>query len=160
MTKQYVIGIADMKQSRATGTLITYALGSCVGICIYDPGIKLGSMIHIMLPQAPENKMDNIFKYADTGILETIRKMEAFGAVRARMIAKIAGGAKMFDIPDSSILGNIGDRNGLAVKRILQEQRIKLTHADLGANYARTMSFDVETGMAKIKVFGRDEINF
>lgn len=104
--------------------------------------------------------MDNIFKYADTGILETIRKMEAFGAVRARMIAKIAGGAKMFDIPDSSILGNIGDRNGLAVKRILQEQRIKLTHADLGANYARTMSFDVETGMAKIKVFGRDEINF
>lgn len=160
MTKQYVIGIADMKQSRATGTLITYALGSCIGICIYDPGIKLGSMIHIMLPQAPEGRVDNIFKYADTGISETIRKMEAFGAVRGRMVAKIAGGAKMFDIPDSSALGNIGERNGIAVKKVLQEQRVRLLKADLGANYARTMSFDVETGMAKIKVFGRDEINF
>lgn len=160
MTKQYVVGIADMKQARASGTLITYALGSCIGICIYDPAIKLGSMIHIMLPQAPDNKVDNIYKYADTGIAETIRKMEAFGAVRNRMTAKIAGGAKMFDIPDSSVLGNIGDRNGMAVKKILQEQRVNLQKADLGANYARTMSFDVETGMAKVKVFGRDEINF
>ncbi|MDO5062402.1 MAG: chemotaxis protein CheD [Peptostreptococcaceae bacterium] len=160
MTRQYIVGIADMKQARATGTIITYALGSCIGICLYDPMIKLGAMVHIMLPEAPKNKVDNLFKYADTGIRETLRKMEAFGAVRARMVAKIAGGAKMFDIPDSSSLGNIGERNALAVKQVLMTERIRLIKEDLGANYARTMAFDVETGMAKIKVFGREEINF
>ena len=160
MTKQYIVGIADMKQARAEGTIITYALGSCIGICLYDPTIKLGAMVHIMLPQAPPQSVDNLFKYADTGIEETIRKMEVFGAVRSRLVAKISGGAKMFDIPDSSILGNIGERNANSVKRILQENRIRLLKSDLGANYARTMSFDVATGMARIKVFGRDEINF
>lgn len=160
MSKQYIVGIADMKQARATGTIITYALGSCIGICLYDPMIKLGAMVHIMLPEAPKGNVDNLFKYADTGIRETLRKMEAFGAVRGRIVAKIAGGAKMFDIPDTSALGNIGDRNANSVKQILMAERIRLLKEDLGANYARTMSFDVETGMAKIKVFGREEINF
>lgn len=149
-----------MKHTRAEGTLITYALGSCIGICLYDPNVKLAAMIHIMLPQAPQIGVDNLFKYADTGIEETLRKMEVFGAVRSRIVAKIAGGAKMFDIPDSSSLGNIGERNAQAVKKILQENRIRLLKSDLGANYARTMSFDAATGMAKVKVFGRDEINF
>lgn len=160
MTKQYIVGIADMKQARASGTIITYALGSCIGVCIYDPMIKLGAMVHIMLPQATPNRVDNVFKYADTGIRETIRKMEAFGAVRGRLVAKIAGGAKMFDIPDSSSLGNIGERNAISVKQVLAAERVRLLKEDLGANYARTMSFDVETGLAKIKVFGRDEIIF
>ncbi len=160
MTKQYIVGIADMKQARASGTIITYALGSCIGICLYDPMIRLGAMVHIMLPEAPQNNIDNLFKYADTGIRETIRKMEAFGAMRSRMVAKIAGGAKMFDIPDTSMLGNIGERNAAAVKKVLIEERIRLLKEDTGANYARTLVFDVETGMAKIKVYGREEINF
>ncbi len=160
MIKQYIVGIADMKQARASGNIITYALGSCIGICLYDPMIKLGAMVHIMLPDAPKGNVDNVFKYADTGIRETIRKMEAFGAVRARLVAKIAGGARMFDIPDKSALGNIGDRNAIAVKQILSAERIRLLKEDTGANYARTMSMDVETGLVKIKVFGRDEIVF
>lgn len=160
MNKQYIVGIADMKQARATGTIITYALGSCIGVCLYDPMIKLGAMVHIMLPEAPKGNIDNLFKYADSGIRETLRKMEAFGAMRSRMVAKIAGGAKMFDIPDTSALGNIGERNARAVKQILSVERIRLLKEDIGANYARTMLFDVETGMAKIKVFGKPEINF
>ena len=160
MTKQYIVGIADMKQARASGNIITYALGSCIGICLYDPMIKLGAMVHIMLPDAPKGNVDNVFKYADTGIRETLRKMEAFGAVRSRIVAKIAGGARMFDIPDKSALGNIGDRNAAAVRQILAAERIRLLKEDTGANYARTMSLDVETGLAKIKVFGRKEIVF
>ena len=160
MTKQYIVGIADMKQTRASGNIITYALGSCIGICLYDPMIKLGAMVHIMLPDAPKGNVDNVFKYADTGIRETLRKMEAFGAVRSRIVAKIAGGARMFDIPDKSALGNIGDRNAAAVRQILAAERIRLLKEDTGANYARTMSLDVETGLAKIKVFGREEIVF
>ena len=160
MTKQYIVGIADMKQARTSGNIITYALGSCIGICLYDPMIKLGAMVHIMLPDAPKGNVDNVFKYADTGIRETLRKMEAFGAVRSRIVAKIAGGARMFDIPDKSALGNIGDRNAAAVRQILAAERIRLLKEDTGANYARTMSLDVETGLAKIKVFGREEIVF
>ena len=103
------IGIADMKMAKGQDTLITYALGSCIGICLYDPLLKLGALIHIMLPLNMETGRKNTMKYADTGIRETIKMMEAKGASRARMTAKIAGGAKMFEVSAGSI-GNIGQR--------------------------------------------------
>ena len=74
MDNKHIVGIADMKIARAEGVLITYALGSCVGICLYDPFIKLGGMVHIMLPEALASGNQNVYKYADTGIKETIRK--------------------------------------------------------------------------------------
>ena len=109
MDNKHIVGIADMKIARAEGVLITYALGSCVGICLYDPFIKLGGMVHIMLPEALAPGNQNVYKYADTGIKETIRKMEVFGARRDRMVGKIAGGAKMFEVQASGPLGNIGE---------------------------------------------------
>ena len=86
MNKTYVVGIADMKICRSPGVLVTYALGSCIGVCVYDPVIRLAGMVHIMLPNMYENNKDNIFKYADTGIPETIRKREVLGGVRSRMV--------------------------------------------------------------------------
>lgn len=110
MEKQLVVGIGDMKLGRQEGTIITYALGSCIGIALYDPMIKLGALVHIMLPERV-NSDANIFKYADTGVRETLRKLYAYGAVKHRMTAKIAGGAKMFDMKGkSSAMGNIGKR--------------------------------------------------
>lgn len=160
MENKYIVGIADMKIARSEGTLITYALGSCIGICLYDPVIKLGGMVHIMLPESLSSGGQNVFKYADTGIRETIRKMEVFGARRERIVAKIAGGAKMFDVQATGPLGNIGDRNITSTKSILKMEGIKLLKEDTGANYARTLSFDVSTGMAKIKVFGKADLVF
>jgi len=160
MDNKHIVGIADMKISRGTGTLITYALGSCIGICLYDPVIKLGGMVHIMLPEALSSNNQNIFKYADTGIKETLRKMEVFGAQRRRMVGKIAGGAKMFEVQITGPLGNIGERNAISTKNILKAEGITLLKEDTGANYARTLSFDVSTGMAKIKVFGKSDIIF
>ena len=90
MGKQISVGIADMKLTRREGVLITYALGSCVGISFYDPMIKLGALLHIMLPEKSQVNEANIFKYADSGIRETLRKMTAFGAVKGRMVCKIA----------------------------------------------------------------------
>lgn len=161
MDKQYVVGIADMKLCRREGILITYALGSCIGICLYDPVIKLAGLIHIMLPvnqEASRGGTVNVFKYADTGIPETLRKMEAFGAVRSRIISKIAGGAKMFDIPGNGSLGNIGQRNAETVKQVLRNERIRLIKEDLGANYARTLLFNASNGEGLIRTFGRPEI--
>ena len=100
----------------------------------------------------------NLYKYADTGIRETVRKMTAFGAVKNRMRAKIAGGAKMFETKGSQGLGNIGDRNAQNVKKMLREQGIRLVGEDTGANYARTMSIDASDGKVTIKTFGRPEI--
>ena len=84
MSKEYKVGIADMKIARQEGIVITHALGSCIGITFYDPAIKLGALLHIMLPQATDPAAANAFKFADTGIRETLRKMAVFGGVQSR----------------------------------------------------------------------------
>lgn len=115
--KDLKVGIGDMKFTRGGGTVITYALGSCIGITFYDPAIKLGGLLHIMLPTRNDSNDTKVFKYADSGIRETIRKLSAFGMMKSRTIVKIAGGAKMFDIKGNSDFGNIGQRNAAMVKR-------------------------------------------
>ena len=110
MEHKLIVGIADMKMARDSGMLVTYALGSCIGICLYDPLKKLGAMVHVMLPLNMETGRTNTMKYADTGIRETLRMMESKGAMRSRITAKIAGGAKMFEVSGGA-LGNIGQRN-------------------------------------------------
>lgn len=158
MDKQLTVGIAEMKFARQEGVLITYALGSCIGISLYDPMIKLGALVHVMLPETFGSGDSNIFKYADTGLAETFRKIEIMGARKNRTIAKIAGGAKMFELQGNSTLGNIGFRNINSVKQILHSEGVRLAAADVGENYARTMSLDVSTGQVRIRTYGRDEI--
>ncbi len=157
--KEIKVGIADMRIVRGEGTLITYALGSCVGIAMYDPVLKLGGLLHIMLPEsmnlAGQAGM-NIYKFADTGIPEMLRKMQIFGGQKQRYICKIAGGAKMFEM--SGEMGNIGQRNVESVRRVLAEQQIRIRKQDVGQNYARTMSMDVSTGLVRIRTYGRPEI--
>lgn len=157
MESKQTIGIADMKMAKGAGTLITYALGSCIGICLYDPRIKLGALIHIMLPLNMETGRKNTMKYADTGIRETLKQMEAQGASRARITAKIAGGAKMFEISGGS-LGNIGQRNIESVRMVLKKEGIQLLKEDVGGSVARTLTFDVATGMGSVRSYGRAEL--
>lgn len=157
MDKPLIVGIADMKITRAPGILITYALGSCVGVCIYDPVLRLAGMVHIMLPLNLEPDKGHVFKYADTGIAATVKRLEAFGGARSRMISKIAGGAKMFDIPGGS-LGSIGMRNIESVKLILKKEGIRLVKEDVGLNHARTLSFDSNTGEGRIRAYGHNEV--
>ena len=155
MNKDIKVGIGDMKVARREGTLITYALGSCVGITFYDPMIKLGALVHILLPEAGDNAAGNIFKFADTGIKETLRKLEVFGGVKSRYQCKIAGGAKMFEM--SAGIGNIGERNVKMVEKVLAEEHVRVMAKDVGANYARTMLLDVTTGTVKVRTSGRNE---
>lgn len=157
MTKQISVGIADMKLTRQEGVLITYALGSCVGISFYDPMIKLGALLHVLLPEKAQNLDANIFKFADSGIEETIRKLCAYGAVKGRIVCKIAGGAKMFEMKGTGGIGNIGDRNVQMVKNILRREGIRISGEDTGSNYARTMLLDVENGQTKIRTVGKTE---
>lgn len=156
MVKETKVGIADMKIVRGEGTLITYALGSCVGITLYDPVIRLGGLLHIMLPEAHRAGTNEVYKFADTGIPEMLRKMQVFGGVKSRYICKIAGGAKMFEMTGS--MGNIGQRNVESVRKVMAEQRIRIRNQDVGENFARTMSMDVATGTVKVRTYGRPEI--
>lgn len=157
MENKLTIGIADMKMAKGTGMLVTYALGSCIGICLYDPAIKLGALVHIMLPLNMEAGRKNTMKYADTGIRETLKQMEAQGANRSRIVAKIAGGAKMFEDSGGS-LGNIGQRNMESVHLNLKKEKIRLLKEDVGGSVARTLLFDVSSGLACIRCYGRKEL--
>ncbi|MCI8869074.1 MAG: chemotaxis protein CheD [Lawsonibacter sp.] len=157
MSDKLIIGIADMKMAAGSGMLVTYALGSCIGICLYDPVIKLGAMVHIMLPLNMEAGRKNTMKYADTGIKETLRQMEAKGAKRSRITAKIAGGAKMFEDSGGS-LGNIGQRNIDSVRLNLKKEGIRLLKEDVGGSVARTLLFDVSSGLGCVRSYGRPEM--
>jgi chemotaxis protein CheD len=155
------VGIGDMKVATKEDGIITYALGSCVGICLYDPVTKIAGMVHIMLPEPNISRVDNIAKYATTGIPELIRQMTLKGASKFRMTAKIAGGAEMFEVHDrNSSVGKIGHRNVEMVKRILQREKIRIIGEDCGLNYARTLTFTRMDGMAYINTYGHGEKKF
>jgi len=159
MNEKITVGIADMKMARGSGVLITYALGSCIGLCFQDPGLRLGALLHVMLPVNMEAGRKNAFKYADTGIRETLRQMAAAGALKSRISVKIAGGAKMFEVSSGS-LGNIGQRNIESVHTILRQEGIRLIAEDVGGTVARTLLFDVASGQGCIRSYGRQDILF
>lgn len=159
MNDKITVGIADMKMAQGSGILITYALGSCIGLCFHDPRLKLGALLHIMLPLNMETGRKNPMKYADTGIRETLRQMEAQGASRSRITVKIAGGAKMFEVNGGN-LGNIGQRNIESVHTILRKEGIRLLGEYVGGSVARTMLFDVDSGQSCIRSYGKQDIIF
>lgn len=161
MNDLITVGISDVKITKNPGALVTYALGSCIGICLYDSALKIGGLAHIMLPYRPENNSgEQISRYADSCLPVMVREMEAMGCQRARMQAKIAGGAKMFEVADDSAFGNIGARNVAAVKETLGNLRIRIYAEDTGLNYGRTVYFYTETGTMLVKSFAKGEKSF
>ena len=158
--QKVTVGIADMKLLQGEGILITYSLGSCIGLCFHDPRLKLGALLHIMLPLNMEAGRTHPMKYADTGIKETLRQMEIRGASRARMTVKIAGGAKMFAVAGGGSLGNIGQRNIESVHAVLRRENLRLIGEHVGGNVARTLLFDVVSGQGCIRSYGQKDIIF
>jgi len=156
---QLVIGISDLKIAQPPDTLITYALGSCVGICLLDAAAHVAGLSHIMLPDSKLSPNDkNIMKFADSAIPELIRQMEKRGASRARIKAKIAGGAQMFEVKGAASANSawqVGQRNVAAVQKTLQALRIPIIAQDILENYGRTVSFDPATGTMGIKALNR-----
>jgi chemotaxis protein CheD len=146
------VGISDLNIARAPDTLVTYALGSCVGICLIDKiGHKVGGLAHIMLPSSVEsaNKDGNMRRFADTGVRELVQLLMRNGVMPSHLNAKIAGGAQMF--ATNSATFNIGERNVEAVKKVLHELRIPIVAQDIGLNYGRTVFFNPTTGTMQIK---------
>ncbi|MGN0596789.1 MAG: chemotaxis protein CheD [Ruminiclostridium sp.] len=152
MSEKLTIGISDWKICRSPDVLVTYALGSCVGICLYDKVTKIAGLSHIMLPDSKSIVCDtnlNRMKFADTAIVDMYQKMVASGASPSRLTAKIAGGALMFATTNDKF--NIGERNVTAVKQALSQLRIPIVAQDTGSNYGRTVFFYSEDGKVEIK---------
>lgn len=145
------IGIGDLKVCRAPDVLITYALGSCVGVCLLDSSTSVGGLSHIMLPDSTVggNSAATPMRFADTALPMLLRQMESMGANRSRLTAKIAGGATMFATASDKF--NIGERNIAAVKKFLMQNRIPILAEDTGLDYGRTQLFYPETGVMEIR---------
>ena len=153
------VGMADLNVCRAPEALTTLGLGSCIGCCIYDPVQKVAGMVHYMLPDSSKIKNNQcIAKFGDTGIAEIVRLLEEMGAKRSRMVAKIAGGAKMFAVSSGANLPglNVGESNIEAAKVNLKALGIRLIAEDVGLNYGRTIEFYAEDGRLLIKSVGKE----
>jgi len=149
------IGIADYGISASPDILRTI-LGSCVGVCLYDPELTVGGMCHIMLPTYRDGSV-SFKKYADSAIPLLLEDMEVRGGNRSRFTAKIIGGAKMFNVSEKSIMGEIGNNNIGKVREVLKSLNIAIIAEDTGGNYGRTIDFYLETGEVKIKAMYRGE---
>ncbi|MDH7553338.1 MAG: chemotaxis protein CheD [Spirochaetota bacterium] len=153
--KLITVPIADYKISQSPDILRTI-LGSCVGICLYDPESRIGGLAHIMLPEN-NDKSTNPKKYADSAIALMIDELRKKGAHIEHLVAKIAGGASMFKMPENSFIGSIGINNIQKVREILDNYRITIISQDVFGDYGRTVDFFLETGKLKIKSLGRED---
>jgi chemotaxis protein CheD len=153
MSRSIVVGISDLAASRNPDILVTYALGSCVGICLYDDRTGIGGLAHIMLPRSSQfsETNPNRMKYADTAIPDLIKKMQVLGADPGKLTARIAGGAKMFETQGDGPLSSIGDRNVDSVKQILSLLRIPVIVEDTRKNYGRTIYFHLNGGRMEVR---------
>ncbi|MFA5657798.1 MAG: chemotaxis protein CheD [Oscillospiraceae bacterium] len=151
------VGISDLAVGGAPDVLATYALGSCVGICLYDKTKLIGGLAHIMLPNSSEvsKQQDNMKKFADSGIYLLLKGLEKNGAILNRLTAKIAGGAQMFAGVNTF---NIGERNVASVKNILSKYNIPILAEQTGDKIGRTIFFDTKTGMLEVRSAARGSI--
>ena len=156
MSEVIKVGMADLNLCRDPDIITTLGLGSCIGIALYDPSTKIGGLAHIMLPDSTKMRNNsNIAKFADTGIEELLNRMFKAGAVKSRLVAKIAGGAKMFEVSGLSDIGNVGQRNAEASRAKLKQLGIRLIAEDTGLNYGRTVELHCDNGDYYIKSVGK-----
>ena len=159
MASKLVVGIADMCVSKdPSAILITYSLGSCIGVSIYDPVVKVGGLLHLMLPESkivPDKAEKNPCMFADTGVPLLFKEAYKYGADKKRIIIKIAGGAQVMD---ASGFFNIGKRNYMALRKIFWKNDVLISKEDIGGNVNRTMRLEIGTGCVYLKVSDRGEI--
>ena len=152
------VGMADYKVGRAPDTLISYGLGSCIGISLYDPQTKIGGLLHIMLPDSNQSRAnENRAKFADTGIPDMLNELIRMGAAKSRLVAKLAGGSQMFAFAHASDIMRVGLRNASASKEILKKLSIPIVGEDTGGNYGRTVQIDLSTGVYKVKTIDKGD---
>lgn len=142
-------------------SIITYALGSCLGVSVWDPAVKVGGMLHFMLPQgalSPEKAAENPLMFADTGIPKLFTGSYALGAKKERMIVVVAGGAS-FNVKEDNDMA-IGQRNIAMVRKLMWKNGVLLKKHELGGTEPRNMSLDIATGEVTVAFGGETRVLF
>ena len=151
-----IVDIADARFSNCPNDeIITYSLGSCIGVVMHDPATKATGMLHYQLPSSKADTTGikkNPLMFADTGIQHMIENLTALGAQKKQLRVKIAGGAQMMN---DAHMFNIGKRNYSAVRQILWKNGLFIDAEDVGGKLARTMSVKVADGQVCIKCQGK-----
>jgi chemotaxis protein CheD len=150
--KTLVIGISDCQVSAEPGCeLVTYALGSCIAVSVWDPLRRIGGLLHFMLP---ESNMDlhkaaaNPWMFADTGIEGLFKVVSEKGAERRRLVVRLAGGAQVLD-PQGVF--NIGRRNYLAARKALWKYGLLIASEAVGGEVSRTVRLNTDDGRFRLR---------
>ena len=153
-----IVGMGAMQVSNDPSvTIVTYALGSCIGVTIYDPATKVGGLLHYMLPESstnPGKAKENPYMFADTGIPLLFKEAYSLGGEKRRMQVKVVGGAQLLD--DSGYF-NIGKRNYMALRKILWTNNVLIRAEEVGGQVNRTVRLEVATGKIWVKNSGKGE---
>ena len=154
---QHTVGIAEMKiANRPEDVLVTYSLGSCIGLALYDPQARIGGLIHCMLPLSnidPGHARQAPCMFTDSGVPLLIQSMLDAGAKPGRLVAKVAGAAALLN---NSNTFRIGERNRVVLRKLLWRHGILIAAEDTGGTAARTMSLHLDSGAAIIRSAGRE----
>ncbi len=160
VTGLLVVGVGDCRHAlRESCTLVTYALGSCIAVGIWDPVSKVTGLLHFMLPECgPEmgaSTCEHPFRYADTGTPLLFRRAYDLGADKRRLRVYLAGGASV--VNDGGLF-NIGKRNHTAIRKLLWKAGVLVHGEDVGGTYSRTVRLDASSGRFVISTPGKDDI--
>ncbi len=138
------------------GVLVTYALGSCIAVMLYDPKRRVGGMIHFMLPMSstsPDKANDKPGMFADTGIPLLFNEMYKMGCDKSDLIVKVAGGGALYD--DKGMF-KIGQRNYTVLRKLFWKNNVLITAEDVGGAKSRTAKLYIATGRVTIKSHGEE----
>jgi chemotaxis protein CheD len=149
--KAIIVGVADMVATNDPGAeLVTYSLGSCLGVTVYDPIKKAGGLLHLMLPDSsinPQRAAAEPYMFVDTGVPLLFKAVYNLGGDRFRVVVKVAGGAQFFD-PNRSF--NIGERNCGALHALLGRKGYSIHAEAVGGVCSRTLRLDLSNGNVTI----------
>ena len=153
-----IVGISEMRISDDPGeVLVTYALGSCVGLTLFDPVTRTGGLLHSMLPLSkidPAKAARNPQMFVDTGVSALLQALFDRGAQRKNLVAKVAGAS---NIMDANGVFNIGERNHTVLRKVLWENDILVSGEDVGGSSPRTMYLHLDTGKTVLKMQGTEK---
>jgi chemotaxis protein CheD len=155
-----VVAMADVKLSGDVGArLVTYALGSCLGVVIHDPVAHVAGLLHVMLPDSSIDRAKaerNPAMFVDTGVPLLFRESYRLGARKERMVVKVAGGAHAGATEEADQF-QICKRNLLMLRKLLWKNNVLLhAHETGGFQTSRTVVVDVATGAVTIRSQGAE----
>ena len=154
-----IVGVSDMKVSNDPNSeIVTYSLGSCIGLVVFDPVVKVGGILHYMLPESSldrEKAERNPYMFADSGIPLLFKESYKYDAVKKRMKVYVFGGSQILD---QKGFFNIGKRNYMALKKLLFKNNVLINYEDVGGNVNRTVRLEIKTGDIFVKTSGSNEV--